>query len=134
MRDPRRHERRASTTCIIPPEKDEIIKGTKVKVDKIAEHYENGVITDGERYNQVIDIWTHTTNRGRARHVTTTLSQDRDGFNPIYMMADSGARGSREQIRQLAGMRGLMAKPQKKITGGSARSSRTRSSPTSRKA
>jgi DNA-directed RNA polymerase subunit beta' len=101
---------------IIPPEKYEMIKGTKTKVDKVAELYENGVITDGERYNQVIDLWSHTTN-DVATLVYEKLSQDRDGFNPVYMMAVSGARGSREQIKQLSGMRGLMAKPQKKITG-----------------
>jgi DNA-directed RNA polymerase subunit beta' len=101
---------------IIPPEKYEMIKGTKVKVDKVAELYENGVITDGERYNQVIDLWSHTTN-DVATLVYEKLAQDRDGFNPVYMMAVSGARGSREQIKQLSGMRGLMAKPQKKITG-----------------
>ena len=101
---------------IIPPEKYEMIKGTKVKVDRVAELYENGVITDGERYNQVIDLWSHTTN-DVATLVYEKLAQDRDGFNPVYMMAVSGARGSREQIKQLSGMRGLMAKPQKKITG-----------------
>ncbi len=101
---------------IIPPEKYEMIKGTKAKVDKVSELYENGVITDGERYNQVIDLWSHTTN-DVATLVYEKLSQDRDGFNPVYMMAVSGARGSREQIKQLSGMRGLMAKPQKKITG-----------------
>ena len=101
---------------IIPPEKYEMISGTKAKVDKVAELYENGVITDGERYNQVIDLWSHTTN-DVATLVYEKLAQDRDGFNPVYMMAVSGARGSREQIKQLSGMRGLMAKPQKKITG-----------------
>src|SRR3954471_11206888 len=101
---------------IIPPEKYEMIKGTKTKVDKVAELYENGVITDGERYNQVIDLWSHTTN-DVATLVHEKLSEYREGFNPVYMMAVSGARGSREQIKQLSGMRGLMAKPQKKITG-----------------
>ena len=75
------------------------------------------MISNGERYNKVIDTWTHATTE--VEQVTfEDLSKDRDGFNPIFMMADSGARGSREQIRQLSGMRGLMAKPQKKITGG----------------
>jgi DNA-directed RNA polymerase subunit beta' len=106
----------AISDMIIPPEKYEMIKATKVKADKVAELYENGVITDGERYNQVIDLWSHATN-DVATLVYEKLAQDRDGFNPVYMMAVSGARGSREQIKQLSGMRGLMAKPQKKITG-----------------
>ncbi|HKP96310.1 MAG TPA: DNA-directed RNA polymerase subunit beta' [Fibrobacteria bacterium] len=106
----------AINDMIIPPEKYEMIKNTKTKVDKVAELYENGVITDGERYNQVIDLWSHATN-DVATLVYEKLAQDRDGFNPVYMMAVSGARGSREQIKQLSGMRGLMAKPQKKITG-----------------
>src|SRR5205814_8240626 len=74
-------------------------------------------ITEGERYNRVVNEWTHATTE--VEEVTFEgLSRDRDGFNPIFMMADSGSRGNREQVRQLAGMRGLMAKPQKKITGG----------------
>ncbi len=101
---------------VIPPEKNEMIEKTKGKVDKVLELYENGVITDGERYNQIIDLWSHTTN-DVATLVYEKLALDRDGFNPVYMMAVSGARGSREQIKQLSGMRGLMAKPQKKITG-----------------
>ena len=71
-----------------------------------------GFITNNERYNQVIDIWTHT-NSKITKQVMDQLSSDRQGFNAIYMMLDSGARGSKEQIRQLSGMRGLMAKPQK---------------------
>ncbi len=101
---------------IIPPEKYEMISQSKKKADKIVELYENGVITDGERYNQIVDLWSHTTN-DVASLVYEKLAQDRDGFNPVYMMAVSGARGSREQIKQLSGMRGLMSKPQKKITG-----------------
>ncbi len=101
---------------IIPPEKYEMIKATKAKVDKVIELYENGVITEGERYNQIIDLWSHTTN-DVASLVYEKLAKDRDGLNPVYMMAVSGARGSREQIKQLSGMRGLMAKPQKKMTG-----------------
>jgi DNA-directed RNA polymerase subunit beta' len=101
----------------IPPEKDEIIAKARKDVDQINANYRNGVITEGERYNKVIDTWTHATTD--VEQVTFEgLSQDRNGFNPIFMMADSGSRGNREQIRQLAGMRGLMAKPQKKITGG----------------
>src|SRR5258706_264182 len=101
----------------IPPEKHEIIARARSEVDQINLNYRRGVITEGERYNKVIDTWTHATTD--PEEVTFEgLSADRDGFNPIFMMADSGSRGNREQIRQLAGMRGLMAKPQKKITGG----------------
>jgi len=101
----------------IPPEKDEIIARARGEVDRINSAYRNGVITEGERYQKVIDTWTHATTE--VEQVTFEgLSKDRDGFNPIFMMADSGSRGNREQVRQLAGMRGLMAKPQKKITGG----------------
>ena len=106
----------AISDMIIPPEKYEMIKVTKGKADKVVELYENGVITDGERYNQIVDLWSHTTN-DVATLVYEKLSQDSDGFNPVYMMAVSGARGSREQIKQLSGMRGLMSKPQKKMTG-----------------
>ena len=101
---------------IVPPEKDELLLQAYKSVEAIQNRYERGIITDGERYNQIIDIWTHTTSN-IAEKMFERLRQDRQGFNPIYMMADSGARGSKEQIRQLAGMRGLMAKPQKKMTG-----------------
>jgi DNA-directed RNA polymerase subunit beta' len=102
---------------MVPDEKPELIKTALKDVDTIQRQYRQGVITEGERYNKVIDTWTHVTTEVEA--VTFEgLSRDRDGFNPIFMMADSGARGSREQIRQLAGMRGLMAKPQKRVTGG----------------
>jgi DNA-directed RNA polymerase subunit beta' len=101
----------------IPPEKDEIIDRARQDVEQVNTNYHNGVITEGERYNRVINTWTHATTE--VEQVTFDgLSKDRDGFNPIFMMADSGSRGNREQVRQLAGMRGLMAKPQKKITGG----------------
>jgi DNA-directed RNA polymerase subunit beta' len=102
---------------LVPEEKVHLIDNAQKEVDKIRKRYERGVITNGERYNQVIDIWTRTTSEV-SEVMFNNLARDRDGFNPIYMMADSGARGSKEQIRQLAGMRGLMAKPQKKITGG----------------
>jgi DNA-directed RNA polymerase subunit beta' len=102
---------------IIPTEKNDLIKEAGKDVKKIQRRYMKGVITNGERYNQIIDTWTRTTS-AVAEVMFNTLATDRDGFNPVYMMADSGARGSKEQIRQLAGMRGLMAKPQKKITGG----------------
>ncbi len=100
----------------IPEEKPMLLEEATKKVTTIQNQYEKGVITDGERYNKIIDIWTHTTS-DIADKLFTHLEKDRGGFNPIYMMADSGARGSKEQIRQLAGMRGLMAKPQKKMTG-----------------
>ncbi len=101
---------------IVPDEKQKLIDEAFKAVETIQKRYERGIITDGERYNQIIDIWTHTTSNV-AEKMFQTLSKDRQGFNPIFMMADSGARGSKEQIRQLAGMRGLMAKPQKKMTG-----------------
>ncbi len=102
---------------IVPEEKDRLITAARKEVEKIQKRYERGVITNGERYNQVIDIWTRTTSEV-SDVMFSNLARHKDGFNPVYMMADSGARGSKEQIRQLAGMRGLMAKPQKKITGG----------------
>jgi DNA-directed RNA polymerase subunit beta' len=101
---------------LIPEEKESYLGSAFKKVQTIQSQYENGIITDGERYNKIIDIWTHTTS-DVAEKMFERLQADRQGFNPIYMMADSGARGSKEQIRQLAGMRGLMAKPQKKMTG-----------------
>jgi DNA-directed RNA polymerase subunit beta' len=102
---------------IVPHEKPEIIAEAQAKVEEITRQYQEKAITDGERYNKVIDTWTHATNY--VEQVTFDgLRKDLDGFNPIFMMAESGSRGSAEQIRQLAGMRGLMAKPQKKITGG----------------
>lgn len=100
----------------VPANKSSLITLAKKEVAEIERQYQQGVITDGERYNKVIDIWTHTTDN-IADVMMEGLSKDRSGFNPIYMMADSGARGSKMQIRQLAGMRGLMAKPQQKITG-----------------
>ncbi len=102
---------------MIPEAKKKLVADGQKRVDAISKKYEKGVITNGERYNQVIDIWTGITSEV-ATVMFDNLANDRDGFNPVYMMADSGARGSKEQIRQLAGMRGLMAKPQKKITGG----------------
>ena len=101
---------------IIPEIKEIMIKDAAEEVAKIQKQYERGIITDGERYNKIIDIWTHTTT-DVSRAMFDGLSTSQSGFNPVYMMADSGARGSREQIRQLAGMRGLMAKPQKSMTG-----------------
>ncbi|MCK5739140.1 DNA-directed RNA polymerase subunit beta', partial [bacterium] len=103
--------------AIIPEEKQMLLDRATKQTRQIQRQYEKRIITDGERYNKIIDIWTHTTS-AVAEKLFTNLQKAEDGFNPIYMMADSGARGSREQIRQLAGMRGLMAKPQKKMTGG----------------
>jgi DNA-directed RNA polymerase subunit beta' len=101
---------------VIPKEKEELVREAFKEVEKVQKLYERGVITNGERYNKVIDIWTHTTSEV-AEVMFGHMKEVDNGFNPVYMMADSGARGSKEQIRQLAGMRGLMAKPQKKITG-----------------
>jgi DNA-directed RNA polymerase subunit beta' len=101
---------------VIPPEKQALIEKAQKEVGKIWREYEKGVITAGERYNKVIDVWTHTTSEV-GEVMFERLKNVEGGFNPVFMMADSGARGSKEQIRQLAGMRGLMAKPQKRITG-----------------
>ncbi|MBR1775245.1 MAG: DNA-directed RNA polymerase subunit beta' [Bacteroidales bacterium] len=102
---------------IVPEEKIDLIEQAEGQVDEVTGNYQMGFITDRERYNQVIDIWT-TTNRTLANHVLKQMAADRQGFNSVYMMLDSGARGSKEQIRQLSGMRGLMAKPQKAGSGG----------------
>ncbi|MCK4349749.1 MAG: DNA-directed RNA polymerase subunit beta', partial [Candidatus Krumholzibacteria bacterium] len=102
---------------VIPDDKPKLLERAEKDIQKIRKQYKSGLITDGERYNKIIDTWTHTTN-SVADVMLETLSRDREGFNPIYMMAVSGSRGNKEQIRQLAGMRGLMAKPQKRITGG----------------
>ncbi|MBL8027462.1 MAG: DNA-directed RNA polymerase subunit beta', partial [Fibrobacteres bacterium] len=101
---------------IIPKEKEQLVANAKKAVDTVNKQYHKMLITDSERYNKIIDIWTHATN-DVAEVLFTQLSEHRDGFNPVFMMADSGARGSKDQIKQLAGMRGLMAKPQKKLTG-----------------
>jgi DNA-directed RNA polymerase subunit beta' len=103
---------------IVPQIKEEMIHQANDEVEEVLSNYNMGFITNNERYNQIIDIWTHT-NSKLTQQVMKELSQDQQGFNPIYMMLDSGARGSKEQIRQLSGMRGLMAKPQKSgATGG----------------
>ncbi len=101
---------------VIPPEKGVLIEKARKEVERIWKQYEKGVITNGERYNKVIDTWTRTTSEV-GEVMFERLKNVQGGFGPIFMMADSGARGSQEQIRQLAGMRGLMAKPQKRITG-----------------
>ncbi|HPE86676.1 MAG TPA: DNA-directed RNA polymerase subunit beta' [Bacteroidales bacterium] len=103
---------------IIPDIKEKLVADANAEVDDVISNYNLGFITNTERYNQVIDIWTHT-NSKLTRTLMDTLSNDQQGFNSVYMMLDSGARGSKEQIRQLCGMRGLMAKPQKSgATGG----------------
>ncbi len=106
----------AIAEMVIPQEKQQMLDEANEKVAEVREHYEEGIITDGERYNQIVDIWSKTTNKV-AEKQWDLLSSDRDGFNPVYMMADSGARGSREQIKQLSGMRGLMQKPTKQLGG-----------------
>ncbi len=103
---------------IIPEDKEGIVSEGYEEVEEVISNYNMGFITNNERYNQVIDIWTHA-NAKLTQSVMKTLSTDRQGFNSIYMMLDSGARGSKEQIRQLCGMRGLMAKPQKSGSTGS---------------
>ncbi len=103
---------------IIPEAKEQLVAEGYQKAEAIMDDYSMGLITNNERYNQIIDVWTNVNNRLSAQ-VVKTLTNDDDGFNPVYMMLDSGARGSREQIRQLSGMRGLMAKPQKSgVEGG----------------
>ncbi|MDR2909838.1 MAG: DNA-directed RNA polymerase subunit beta' [Bacteroidales bacterium] len=97
---------------IIPDDKESIVTDGYTEVEEVVANYNMGFITNNERYNQVIDIWTHA-NAKLTNSVMKTLSSNKDGFNSVYMMLDSGARGSKEQIRQLCGMRGLMAKPQK---------------------
>ena len=102
---------------IIPEDKVVIVDDGYNEVDEVMNNYNMGFITNNERYNQVIDIWTHA-NAKLTNSVMKTLSTDKQGFNSVYMMLDSGARGSKEQIRQLCGMRGLMAKPQKSGSTG----------------
>ncbi len=101
----------------VPEEKFEIIEKASEQVAKFQKAYASGYISNGERYNKVIDTWTHA-NNDVADVMVKRLARSQEGFNPVYMMMTSGARGNRDQMRQLAGMRGLMAKPQKKLTGG----------------
>ncbi len=103
---------------IVPKEKAELVKEGYEQVEEVLNNYNMGFITNNERYNQIIDIWTHT-NAKLTQILLKQLSTDNGGFNSVYMMLDSGARGSKEQIRQLSGMRGLMAKPQKSGSTGS---------------
>ncbi|WP_341653520.1 DNA-directed RNA polymerase subunit beta' [Blattabacterium cuenoti] len=102
---------------IIPDNKKKMVHNAIKQVDNVKMNYNMGLITNNERYNQVIDIWTNT-NAMLTEKVMKYMREDRKGFNPVYMMLDSGARGSKEQIRQLSGMRGLMAKPQKTGSSG----------------
>ena len=102
---------------IIPDEKKQLIGNAINQVENIKGNYNMGLITNNERYNQVIDVWTNT-NATLTEVVMKRMTEDDQGFNSVFMMLDSGARGSKEQIRQLAGMRGLMAKPQKAGSSG----------------
>ncbi len=105
-------------TLIIPELKEEMVDKAQGEVDEVWDNYNMGLITNNERYNQIIDIWISVDTK-----VTETLiremATDKQGFNSVYMMLDSGARGSKQQIKQLAGMRGLMAKPRKVGSSGS---------------
>ena len=102
---------------IIPEEKPAMIAASNKQVDNIMASYNAGMLTNNERYNQIIDVWT-STNVRLTELAMTRIREDKQGFNSVYMMLDSGARGSKEQIRQLTGMRGLMAKPKKSTSGG----------------
>ena len=100
----------------VPREKAEILKKADAETDRFRTAYDEGVISEGERYNKIVDAWTHA-NNDVADAMVRQLERSKDGFNPVFMMMDSGARGNRDQMRQLAGMRGLMARPQQKFTG-----------------
>ena len=102
----------------IPGKKESIIESAQKEVEGIRDKFNKQILTEGERYNKTIDIWTRATS-SVANEMFSELKNDNQGFNPLYMMADSGARGSQDQIKQLAGMRGLMAKPKKSMTGSS---------------
>ena len=102
---------------IIPQDKQQLVDAGYSEVENIQSSFDNGFITNNERYNQIIDVWTNV-NARLTKIVEQQIASDNQGFNPVYMMLDSGARGSREQIRQLCGMRGLMAKPQKSGSQG----------------
>jgi DNA-directed RNA polymerase subunit beta' len=102
---------------IVPEIKPKLVSDAMAEVEDVVNNYNMGFITNNERYNQIIDIWTHA-NSQLTVSLMNQITKDKQGFNPVYMMLDSGARGSKEQIRQLSGMRGLMAKPQKSGAGG----------------
>ena len=101
---------------ITPPQKEKIIQRAKKNIDSEQMNYEKGIITDSERYNRIIDLWTDAI-ENVENVLISQMSTDKGGFNPIFIMSNSGAKGSNEQVRQLGGMRGLMTRPQKKITG-----------------
>jgi DNA-directed RNA polymerase subunit beta' len=103
---------------VVPAEKDKIIADAQTKIDEIFESYQEGFITEKERFNQVVDIWTAADNR-LTNVLMKNITTDQQGFNSVFMMLDSGARGSKAQIKQLSGMRGLMAKPRKSGSTGS---------------
>jgi DNA-directed RNA polymerase subunit beta' len=103
---------------VVPSGKDKLVTQAQQKVDEIHDSYQMGFITDKERFNQVVDIWTHTDSQLTIQ-LMKQIAEDRQGFNSIFMMLDSGARGSKQQIKQLSGMRGLMAKPRKSGSTGS---------------
>jgi DNA-directed RNA polymerase subunit beta' len=103
---------------IIPDIKEELLENAKAEVEEVWENYNMGLITNNERYNQIVDIWSRVDTR-ITETLIQELSSDKQGFNSVYMMLDSGARGSKQQIKQLAGMRGLMAKPRKSGSTGS---------------
>ncbi len=106
----------ATDDMMVPKEKVKFIEEAKKEIAAVEKQYQNGAITDGERYNKIIDIWTHTTdNVADAMFKEIHFNQGKGGINPVFIMVDSGARGSKQQIRQLAGMRGLMAKPSGEI-------------------
>jgi DNA-directed RNA polymerase subunit beta' len=103
---------------IIPSIKDEVLENAKTEVDEVWDNYNMGLITNNERYNQIVDIWSRVDTR-ITETLIRELSSDKQGFNSVYMMLDSGARGSKQQIKQLCGIRGLMAKPRKSGSSGS---------------
>ena len=103
---------------IIPEIRDQLLDGAKVEVEEVWESYNMGLITNNERYNQVIDIWSRVDTR-LTETLIREMATDKQGFNSVYMMLDSGARGSKQQVKQLAGIRGLMAKPRKSGSSGS---------------
>ncbi len=103
---------------IIPAIKEELVDNAKAEVDEVWENYNMGLITNNERYNQIVDIWSRVDTR-ITETLIRDLANDKQGFNSVFMMLDSGARGSKQQIKQLAGIRGLMAKPRKSGSTGS---------------
>ncbi len=103
---------------LVPEEKEKVIEQSNKEVAQILQEHEMGLITDTERYNKIIDVWTKATT-SISNSLMNKIKKDKNGFNSLHMMVDSGARGSKEQVRQLAGMRGLMMKPQKSLSGQS---------------